>query len=94
MHRGKVTRDREGTLTDGKKTIRCGDLVRVRDGRIGDVVFTRVYLNVSRPGKYDSPIRKTYSPQAMVHFEGWPPYGEMIPFRFLRQLFPDKGLGS
>ena len=30
-----VTRGKDGCLTDGKKTIRYGDLVRVPGGRIG-----------------------------------------------------------
>lgn len=93
MGRGKIVRDRDGSLTDGKKTIRYGDLVRVADGRVGEVVYTRLFINVSRPGKYDRPITHTYRPQAMVRFEGYEPwglptYGEMFPFHSIRRL-PD-----
>ena len=85
-----VTRGKDGSLTNGKKIIRNGDLVRVADGRVGEVVYTRVFINVTRPGRYDRPISRTYRPQAMVRFEGYEPwglptYGEMFPFHALRR---------
>jgi hypothetical protein len=84
-----VTRTADGCLTNGKKTIRYGDLVRTKDGRIGEVVFTRLYINVSRPGRYDRFVKHTYQPQVMLNFEGWPPYNELHPFHSLRLLFPE-----
>ena len=85
-----VTRGKDGSLTNGKKIIRYGDLVRVADGRVGEVVYTRVFINVTRPGRYDRPISRTYRPQAMVRFEGYEPwglptYGEMVPFWSIRR---------
>jgi hypothetical protein len=85
--RGKVVREKDGSLTDGRKTIRYGDYVRVPGGRIGDVVFTRAYITVTKPGRYDSLVRRVYRPQVMVHFDD-PTHAETYPFRFLKVVVP------